>query len=213
MWIFLVAAVVLMAVRKAGDDTATLPVSALPPGTELAPQGVEAQIQQRQKTFVAIGGIAGSSASLLATSVFKLGAAAGPIGAAIAGAVVLIGMLRGTAHLTANDFVKRIQDPFHQQLSAVLDPHDQRMNAGTETAELAELTYNTIVVLWEEFQIAAAEYAHHSDDAALVVRQGLHTLNGPSGLPGFPGGFINTVLSKLDREIEQLSGNPLAVYA
>lgn len=225
MWLLLIGvAVVLLSTRKAGARSPG--ASGTPTGPTLSPEQVAAGWQQSAGSSTVpqeiarghqiaggISGLAGAGAAAGAAAVLGLTAAAATgIGAIVAGAVILIDMLRGTAHLTANDFVKRFQNPFKDSLAQLIDPHDARMAAGTETLDEAKQTYTAIEFLWEQFQLAAHEYAQQSHDAQIVVDQGLHTLNGPNGLPGFPDGFITFMLTKLDGEINQLAGgNALSV--
>jgi hypothetical protein len=220
VWLLLiVGAVVLLSSRKAGQRT---PIRA--PGTtttQLSPEEVAAGWQQsagtstvpqeiaRQHQIAGVGaGLAGAATTAAVSALIPTlsAAAATGIGAIVVGAVILIDLLRGRVHLTANDFVQRFQNPFKDSLAEIIDPHDQRMAAGTETLDQARETYDAIAFLWDQFQIAAHEYAQQSHDAQIVVDQGLHTLNGPNGLPGFPDGFINFMLNKLAGEIDQLAG-------
>lgn len=220
IWLLAALAALFIASRKAGEPAGTpspgqTSIEAAAGYQQAAGSGspVAQQIQQQHQQGFALSGVAGSSAASAAALAGWTAATATGIGAIVVGAVILFDLLRGTAHLTANDFVNRFQNPFRADLGELIDPHDARMAAGTETLGQAQSTYDAIAFLWEQFQIAANRYAEQSNDAAPVVRQAFDTLNGPNGMPGFPQGFINFMLQKLTGEIQQLAGgNPLSVF-
>lgn len=223
MWLVLIAGVILLFhTRKAGAHaTSLVPTTPTGPTPEEVAAGwqqsagsspVPQEIAKGHQIAGAISGIAAGGAAGAAAALGLTAVAATGIGAVVAGAVVLIDVLRGRAHLTANDFVKRFQNPFGDALAQLIDPHAARMAAGTETLAQAQQTYDAFQFLWEQFQLAAHEYAQQSHDAQIVVDQCLHAFNGPNGFPGFPDGWINSMLHGLAGEIDQLAGgNPLSV--
>lgn len=128
------------------------------------------------------------------------------VGGVIAGAIALIYALRSTTHLTANDFVNRFQNPFGTQVSNLMDAY---YPVADKTIGLVQDVHESLQYLSDEFQKAAGQYATQSRDAEIVVRQALHTLYEPNGLPGYPGGFIPSLLAGLDQNMIDLGGNPI----
>lgn len=163
------------------------------------------QIQQIQK-FSAIAAIAGTAtaAGIAALSSLTL-AAAGPIGAAVAGVITAIGILRGTAHLVANEWVQRVQNPFGQALSSIVDAKDAAINDGSATKAMVLQAKDAVQKLWATYRQAAEQFATQGSDYRLVIDQSYETLDYRyvNGRP-VGSGLITRILADMDRQVAGL---------
>jgi len=135
------------------------------------------QIQQINK-FTAIATIAGTAtaAGVAALSSLTL-AAAGPIGAAVAGVIVAIGILRGTAHLIANEWVNRVQNPFGAALAQIVNAKDAAIADGSATKAMVIQARNSVAALWSTYRQAATIFSAQGQDYRTVIDQSYETLD------------------------------------
>lgn len=163
------------------------------------------QLQQINK-FTAIATIAGTAtaAGVAALSSLTL-AAAGPIGAAVAGVIVAVGILRGTAHLVADEWVQRVQNPFGQALAAIVDGKDAALSDGSATQAMVLQAKQAVQNLWSLYRQHAEAFASQGQDYRTVIDQSYETLdyryvNGqPVGT-----GLITRILADMDRQVQAL---------
>jgi len=114
-------------------------------------------------------------------------------------------------YVTKGNFVTGIQNPFGQALAQLVNLKDSAIAAGTANPDMLNQVKSAIINLWNQFLTVAAQYGRTNASAQITANRGIQTLNGPNGLPGFPNGFINTVLAKIDSQIQALGGTPTPV--
>lgn len=205
----IVGGIVLLVQRakKAAAARNPGPLDTQAPGAPASPQSgfTPFQLQQINK-FTAIAAIAGTAtaAGIAALSSLTL-AAAGPIGAAVAGVITAIGILRGTAHLVANEWVSRVQNPFGTALGQIVDAKDAAISDGSATKAMVIQSKAAVQRLWALYRQGAEQFASQGQDYRTVIDQSYETLdyryvNGqPRGT-----GLITRILSKMDQEIASL---------
>lgn len=163
------------------------------------------------KKFSAIATMAGTATavSVAAFSPLTL-AAAGPIGAAVAGVIVAFSFLRGTAHLVANEWVQKVQNPFDQAMFAIVGGIDASIANKTATKRSVLLGKQALTNLWANYRYTAERFAAEDRDHRLVIDQSYCWYIAQCGIakgspdPRFPQGFLNHVLADLDRKAAAL---------
>jgi hypothetical protein len=130
--------------------------------------------------FTAIGAMAGALTTaaieaiivgVTTTTAAAAAAVAGPVGAAIAGLIIIFGQLRGTAHLVANQWVQQVQNPFGTALAAIVDEKDRGLNAGAATKQSLQLAYQSVVKLYGQYKELAENFAAQGRDQRIVIDQ------------------------------------------
>lgn len=171
------------------------------------------QIQaQEVAKWSSVATLAGTGTAVAVSSFSSLTlAAAGPIGAAVASLIVAFSILRGTAHIAANELTSKIQTPFDGLLARIIDEKDAAFNQGYATKQSLLMSKTAVQRLWNEVYVPAAErLAQQGKDFRLVVDQSycwyLATScpRGKSPDPRFPEGFLNRLLSDIDKQIASL---------
>jgi hypothetical protein len=158
-------------------------------------------------------GVAAGSKWLISTI-----ASTGPIGIAAAAAVVtglvLIEVFRSNTHNVANEIVTQLENPFHQNLSSVIDPKDAAASAGTLTCDEESAAIQAIQALWSNYQNSVAEFETKGGDYVTVGEQSLANLNGPNGVIQYvplserygANGFIDALIAKMQWHMANVLG-------
>lgn len=133
------------------------------------------QQEEQIKKFSAVASIAGTAtATSIAAFTPVTMAAAGPIGAAVAAAVIAIGFLRGTAHLVANEWTRGVQKPFSDAVIAIYKEADYVFDSGAGTKRVFASARASVLNLWSQYQNTAADFSRVDKDHATVIRQALY---------------------------------------
>jgi hypothetical protein len=128
----------------------------------------QAQIQK----FSAIASIAGTATALGIAGLSSLTlAAAGPIGAAVAGVIIAIGALRGTAHLVANQWTSGVQAQFNIALTAISGEVQRAQADGSVSKAMLTNAIKAITNLWSQYYSAGESFARIDADHRLVIDQ------------------------------------------
>lgn len=176
------------------DPSATLPASST-------------KLQQEQvRKFSSIAAIAGSGATSLAAALGVSAATAGPIGAAVAAVVVGFAMIRGTAHLVANEWTLRVQTPFGDALKAIVDEKDRSIREGSATSRSVSYARQATQTLWNRYHNEAAKFRQVDKDHAIVIDQSYETLDYRFTADGrkVGTGLMTRILADMDRQIAEL---------
>jgi hypothetical protein len=149
------------------------------------------------KKWSAVATIAGTATAttIAAFSPLTL-AAAGPIGAVVAGVIVAISFMRGTAHLVANEWVDRVQNPFGQAAGRIINENAQAMAAGTATIESVGYARQALASLWGNYRFVAEQFASLDRDHRTVIDQSYATLNP----------IMDAWMASLTKDMQTLSG-------
>lgn len=128
----------------------------------------QAQIQK----FSAIASIAGTAtaAGVAALSSLTL-AAAGPIGATVAGLIIAFAALRGTAHLVANQWTSGVQAQFNNALTAISGEVQRAQADGSVSKAMLAHAITAISNLWSQYYAAGERFASQDADHRLVIDQ------------------------------------------
>ncbi len=194
MWIYYLIAGVVAVILYSRNAAAKLADSALP-GT--APVAVgqfvnangqtvqttslkQAQIQNFTKIGTAVTG-AISGAFIADPTLFASLGVTGPVGLAIAGVIaavfVVVGMLRGVAHLYANEWVQKVQNPFGVALGAIANANANAMMDGSASRQSVSLAIESIQNLWSHYRTLGNQFAAQGHDQSIVVNQSYQTLS------------------------------------
>lgn len=126
-------------------------------------------------TTAGVGGGLGASIGALATNPITIAAA----GALAAG--LLIKHYVGQGRRTANEFVQGTQNPFGQNLSAIVDAFDSAQKAGTLTADTIQQSKDALTQLWSAFKASADDFGAQGATQQKVVNQAYATLDADFG--------------------------------
>jgi hypothetical protein len=121
----------------------------------------------------------------------KLGEVGGIIGV-VAGVIAAV---RSTTHLTANEWVQAVQNPFGVALARLANANAEALQQGTATLVSVIGTKNAIQALWDEYRAAADEFAAVDTAHATVINQSYATLTP----------LMNQLFSDLNGNISNLS--------
>lgn len=128
----------------------------------------QAQVQK----FAAIASIAGTATATAVAGLSSLTlAAAGPIGAAVAGVIIAIGVLRGTAHLVADTWTSGVQAQFNIALAAISGEVQRAQADGSVSKTMLAHAITAIGNLWAQYYAAAERFASEDRDHRLVIDQ------------------------------------------
>jgi len=100
----------------------------------------------------------------------------GLVGGAIAAVTAAILAFRSTAHLTADQWVQSVQNPFGRALAAIVDAKDASITDGTATKNSIYLARSQVVDLWTKYRASAEQFANKGVDQRLVINQSYDTL-------------------------------------
>jgi len=145
-------------------------------------QGPLTNLQQKQvQQFQQLSLIAGSAATSAGALLGLAATAATGVGAVVAAAVIAIGLLRGTAHLVANqwtDPATGVQAKFNAALAAIVDAKDASLR--DHTASKASVNYAKLAVnalYYTQYRAAAEQFALVDPDHRTVINNSYRTLD------------------------------------
>jgi len=196
--------------QNAGADTGAVPG---PTDTSALDREIVVDVQHGTVLWQTGASLAGAGVS---TGLLLLGAKAaiaGPIAAAVAGAIILIATLVSHTHLFANELVQHYENPFAQMLGRIIDAKDAGIAQGILARSDLEKYYNATAYIWNQYHLAMAGLIAKGGDWAVVAKQSLNNLNneykdelnGRVGMGGqFPNGFVTEVLAKMQLEMQSL---------
>lgn len=131
------------------------------------------QLQAEQiRKFGAIATVAGTVTTIGVAGLSSLTlAAAGPVGAVVAGVIIAIGALRGTAHLVANQWTQAggVQDQFGKALGAVSLEIQTALQNGSATKRMMAYAVETYNSLWRQYYTLGEEFASIDNDHREVI--------------------------------------------
>jgi hypothetical protein len=189
-----------------------------------AQSSINQQIIQFNNDIGAGASVAVAGVGILASLSVLPVAVAGPIGAAIAGVVVLVRSLVSHAHLYASSLVQNYENPFGQGVIAVIQKITDELNAGTLTLEDATNARDAVVGAWVLYQGVMHEIQSQGTDWYIVATQSLNNLdnqylgetlpNGKTlgvGMGGAYGdqpnyGFMSSWIDWLNQRVTSLGG-------
>lgn len=140
--------------------------------TQTAGVGLTSMQQMQIQKFASIAAIAGTatSAGVAALSSLTL-AAAGPIGATVAGLIIAFSVLRGTAHLVANQWTSGVQMQFNQALTAISGEVQRAQADGSVSKAMLAHAMDAIGKIWSQYYNAGEHFAVQDADHRLVIDQ------------------------------------------
>lgn len=118
----------------------------------------------------------------------------GLVGGAIAAITAAILAFRSTVHLTANQWVQGVQNPFGRALAAIVDEKDAAIANGTATKSSVYLSRSRVVDLWAKYRAAGEQFATKGTAERTVVNQSYDTL----------APLIDQILRDMDNQIANL---------
>lgn len=130
-------------------------------------------LQQVQiQKFSAIATIAGTATTVAVAGLSTLTlAAAGPIGATVAGLIIAFAALRGTAHLVANQWTSGVQRQFNDALTAISGEVQRAQADGSVSKLMLTHAMTAISRLWAQYYAAGERFASEDADHRLVIDQ------------------------------------------
>lgn len=185
-------------------DTQTANVAA---AVQAQTQGVQlTSLQQVQiQKFSAIASIAGTAttAGIAGLSSLTL-AAAGPIGATVAGLIIAFAALRGTAHLVANQWTSGVQMQFNLALTAISGEVQRAQADGSVSKLMLTHAMTAISRIWAQYYSAGEQFASKDADHRLVIDQSYCYYIGyrcpPKNTAPYGGiGLVNQVLKDMQK--------------
>jgi hypothetical protein len=142
-----------------------------------AQQSINSQIAQFNADLNAGATVATAAVGILASLHVLTAAVAGPIGAAIAGVVILVKSLVSDVHLYANALVNQYENPFGQGVIAIIQQITKEFEGGTLTQTDATNARDAVVAGWALYQAKMHEIQTQGTDWYIVATQSLNNLD------------------------------------